>query len=488
MKKYIGIILGIAFLHRLLFLGTRQLWTDELMQARIIKFGSPVEMLKHLRDGMDLASPLDFFVQKAVSILLGDSTWALRLHAVIFGTLSIWILYRLARFLFGDRVALYSAALFAFFPLAYHYSQEARPYALLMFLTLLSYDLLLRQVYGKNKRWRGWVLIACVLTLLLYTSFLGSMILLSQLVGLVLSAAWKPRLQAVLHGDEQEKVALDLSPARWSQVALYSAAALAACVLFYPWLRFVWARPMIAPASEIADPKLILRFIKELGDNSYPVTGLLLIGLITGVRVLLRHRQRGSVQWLLTWFLVPIPALLLVEVWAGYFFAIRHILHVTPPLLLIAGYGLSYVGERLTILPHLPYQLSSPAIVYAGLLVLMSVWIGQSHAHSEPADWRGTAAFLNDTVRPGDAVSMPGVYPLLEYYCPALESFRVGDLDPGPGSLAADEVKRRIVVCYDKMWPDPCSGFRASALKDPAWGKRQFTSFTVFFRARQAER
>jgi uncharacterized membrane protein len=488
MKKYIGIILGIAFLHRLLFLGTRQLWTDELMQARIIKFGSPVEMLKHLRDGMDLASPLDFFVQKAVSILLGDSTWALRLHAVIFGTLSIWILYRLARFLFGDRVALYSAALFAFFPLAYHYSQEARPYALLMFLTLLSYDLLLRQVYGKNKRWRGWVLIACVLTLLLYTSFLGSMILLSQLVGLVLSAAWKPRLQAVLHGDEQEKVALDLSPARWSQVALYSAAALAACVLFYPWLRFVWARPMIAPASEIADPKLILRFIKELGDNSYPVTGLLLIGLITGVRVLLRHRQRGSVQWLLTWFLVPIPALLLVEVWAGYFFAIRHILHVTPPLLLIAGYGLSYVGERLTILPHLPYQLSSPAIVYAGLLVLMSVWIGQSHAHSEPADWRGTAAFLNDTVRPGDAVSMPGVYPLLEYYCPALESFRVGDLDPGPGSLAADEVKRRIIVCYDKMWPDPCSGFRASALKDPAWGKRQFTSFTVFFRARQAER
>jgi hypothetical protein len=161
--------------------------------------------------------------------------------------------------------------------------------------------------------------------------------------------------------------------------------------------------------------------------------------------------------------------LLLAEVWAGYFFAIRHLLHATPPLLLIAGYGLSYVGERLTILPHLPYQLSSPAIVYAGLLVLMSVWIGQSHGHSEPADWRGTAVFLNDTVRQGDAVSMPGVYALLEYYDPALESFRV---------------KRRIVVCYDKLWPDPCSGFRTPALKDPAWGKRQFTAFTVFFRAK----
>jgi hypothetical protein len=65
-----------------------------------------------------------------------------------------------------------------------------------------------------------------------------------------------------------------------------------------------------------------------------------------------------------------------------------------------------------------------------------------------------------------------------------LESFRVGDLDPGPGSLATGEVKRRIVVCYDKMWPDPCGGFRTHALKDPAWGKRQFTAFTVFFRAK----
>lgn len=484
MKKYIGIILGVAFLHRLLFLGTRQLWTDELMQARIIKFGSLTEILKQMRGGMDLASPLDFFVQKTVSVLLGDSTWALRLHAVIFGTLSIWIFYRLARFLFSDRVAVYSTVLFAFFPLAYDYSQEARPYALLMFLTLLSYDLLLRQVYGKNGRWQGWVLIACVLTLLLYTSFLGFLILLSQLVGMVLSATWKPRLGVTSHEDGHEKIGIDSSPVRWLQVALYSAAALAACLLFYPWLKFVWTKPMIAPASEIVDPKLILRFLKELGDNSYPVTGLLLIGLIAGVWALVRHGRRDSLRWLLTWFFIPIPALLLGEIWVGYFFAIRHILHATPPLLLMAGYGLCYVGERLTILPRLPYQLSSPAIAYAGLMVLMTVWIGQSHARREPADWHGTASFLSDTVRPGDGVSMPGVYALLEYYDPALESFRINDLDPGPGSLATVEVKRRIVVCYDKLWPDPCSGFRASAFKNPAWGRRQFAGFIVFFRAK----
>ena len=111
MKKYIAIILGVGFLHRILFLGMRQLWTDELLQARMIKNASLTGILSRLRGGMALASPLDFFVQKGVTTLLGDSTWALRLHAVLFGTLSIWIFYRLARFLFGDRVASSSATI-----------------------------------------------------------------------------------------------------------------------------------------------------------------------------------------------------------------------------------------------------------------------------------------------------------------------------------------------------------------------------------------
>ena len=484
MKKYIGIVLGIAFLHRLVFLGSRQLWTDELMQARISLSGSASEILQRLRDGMDLASPLDFFVQRGMAIFLGDSAWALRLHAVLFGTLSVWLFFRIARFLFGDRVALYASVLFAFFPLAYHYSQEGRPYALLLFLTLLSYDLLLRQIYAGNRRWQGWLAIAAVLALMLYTSPLGVLVILAQICGLAVSALRKPAAVEAPEGGEPRGARVDFGVATGSQVLLYVLAAAAACVLFFPWMRYIWERPDIAPVSEILNAKLILRIIKELGDNSYPMAGLLLIAVLTGVRAMLRHRRSHTLWWLLTWFLVPIPALLALEVWAGYFFAVRHILHATPPILLLAGYGLSYVGERLTILPHLPYQLSSPTIAYAGLMVISSVWIGQTHSRSEPADWLGTANFLRQTVRAGDAVSAPGVYALLEYYYPGLESFRVDDLDPGEGMLASEAVSRRIVVCYDKLYPDPCVGFRGAAQKDPAWGKREFSSFAVFLRAK----
>jgi uncharacterized membrane protein len=483
MKRWIAVVIGIGFLHRLAFLGARQLWTDELMQARIIHFASPSEILSRLRGGMDLASPLDFLIQRGITFLLGDAPWAMRLHAAIFGTLAIWLFYRIARFLFGERVALYSAVLFAFFPLTLHYSQEARPYSLLVLLSLLSYDVLLRQLQGKDRPWQGWLLVAGVSSLLLYTSYLGALILFSQFVGLVILAFGKQREE-----DRQDETAENWKSGcitvRRPQILFFLTAVLLALALFYPWIGHTWKRPDLAPVSEIADPKLILRLIKELGDNSYPIAGLLLIGAITGGRALVRHKRRSPLILLLTWFLVPIPALLLVEIWAGYFFAIRHILHATPPLVFLAGYGLSHVGERLSILPHLPYQTSSPAIAFAALLILGTVWVGQVHAHSEPADWLGLSNFLGQTVREGDKISIPGVYPLLEYYHPELAAYRVDDLDPGQGSLARNEVSRRIVACYDKMWPDPCGIFRTPALKDPVWMKRTFAGFTVFMRSK----
>jgi uncharacterized membrane protein len=467
-------------LHRLVFAGARQLWTDELMQARIIQSASPGEILSRLRGGMDLASPLDFLVQRGITFLAGDAPWAMRLHALLFGTAAIWVFYRLARFLFGERVALYGTLLFAFFPLACHYSQEARPYSLLLLLSLLSYDVLLRNLQAKKGAWRGWILVAGVSALLLYTSYLGVLVLISQFFALALSVLWKLDLG---DGRDESKDTRESRTVSWRHLLAFALAVLTALALFYPWMRYTWERPDLAPTSEIADPKLILHLIKGLGDNSYPVAGLLLLGAITGVCALRRQRRPGALTWLLTWFLIPIPVVLGVELWAGYFFAVRHVLLATPPLVFLAGLGLSYVGERLTILPRLPYQVSSPAIAFAALLILGSVWINYVHSHHEPADWLGTSNFLQETIREGDALSMPGIYPLLEYYHPELGIRRSDDLDPGPGSLAGG-VRRRIVVCYDKLWPDPCAGFRPAASGDPAWRQRQLKGFRLFLRGR----
>jgi hypothetical protein len=484
MKRSLAVILGVGFLHRLLFLGARQLWTDELMQARVIQYASPVEILRRLRGEMDLASPLDFMVQRAVTALMGDSAWALRLHALIFGTLSIWLFFRLGRRLFGERVALYSTLLFAFYPLAYRYSLEARPYALLLFLSLLSYDLLLSQIYGKEGSKRGWLLIAAISTLLLYTSFLGGLILISQFAGLTLVTLLKSKAAFDARNRDTEPGTLVPVRDRRREVWAYLLSALAALALFYPWIRYEWARPHLSAASEIIQPKVILILIKGLGDNSYPVAALLLLGAIAGTGALLRHGRHNALFWLASWLLVPIPALWLAEVWAGYFFSIRHVLHLTPPILLLAGYGLFHLSNKLILLSPVPRSMPTVGWAYAGLLICMSIWINQDHARSETADWLGVANFLNGTVRPGDAVSMPVVNALVEFYHPRLKAFRAVDLDPGPGLLAEQGIQRRIVVCREQLSPDPCGAFRDPASRDSAWKTRAFNGFTVFIRER----
>src|SRR5262245_26708844 len=110
-NRILAITLGVGFFFRLLFLGKRQLWTDELMQGLVVRAASVREMLETLRDGMAIPAPLDYFVQKGIVSLLGESPWTLRLHAVILGTLSLWVFFRIARYLFGDRVAVYSTIL-----------------------------------------------------------------------------------------------------------------------------------------------------------------------------------------------------------------------------------------------------------------------------------------------------------------------------------------------------------------------------------------
>ncbi len=447
------------------------------MQAMILRPSGPSEILTRLRDGMALPAPLDYFVQKGVVLLLGESTWALRLHAAILGALSLWIFYRVAYLLFGERVATYCTILFALYPLHYHYSQEGRPYALLVFLTLISYDLLLRKVMGRNRGIAGWLWLLLVQTLLVYASLLGVLVVLSQAVALTLSAAWKSTVQTSTPREIADDETREIPRANWSHVASSILVAAVACASFLPWVQFAFARPFVAPAGEVADPKLILRLVKELGDNSYPMAGLLLFGVVTGIRALKLQRKTQTLIWLITWSALSLPAVIILELWSGYFFAIRHILHCTPALVLMAGYGLSYVGERFTLLDRLPYRPSAPAILYVLITLICSIWIAASHWRREPADWVGVAKFLEENVRPGDALSMPQIHPFLEYYAPSLAGFRVD-----PSSLDSGSYQRRFVACFDMLKPDPCAQFRTAASQDPAWRRQEFRGFTVLIR------
>lgn len=99
--------------------------------------------------------------------IFGESAWALRLPAAVFGIGSIWAVYLLGRQVAGIREALIAAGFLTF---SYHhvwFSQNARGYSALLFWALLSSWLLLRAL--RDGRPHLWLLYAVVAALGIYT-------------------------------------------------------------------------------------------------------------------------------------------------------------------------------------------------------------------------------------------------------------------------------------------------------------------------------
>jgi hypothetical protein len=482
MKKILGAVLFVGFLFRLGFLGTRQLWTDEILQALALRAESIPDLFRNLRLGIALPAPLDYLIQKGFVTVLGEAPWALRLHAAILGGLSLWLFYRVGRTLFGARPALYATALLAIYPLHQHYSQEAGPYSLLFFLTLASYDLLFQIISRQTGRSAAtqWAALLFVDVLLLYSSILGAAVLVSQAAGLLITYFARENAadaRDVLGGERP-----DLPAPSNSDLLMYAGVIALAFLVFVPWLLFAWAKPEVIPRSQLFSPRVLLVALKAFGDDSFPIAALIFAGAATGIRALSVHRRHLALRWLLAWMLVYIPVVWALDLWTGYFFATRQLVAAAPPLMLLIGYGLGYVGERLSILDRFPDGLSSPALVYAAVLLVASVSITLLHWRKVPAEWAGTAQYLKQNLREGDEVSAPKVDQLLEFHSPSIWNFRSAELDPGPGSLLGGVVKRRFVVCFNGTTPDPCGAFRPSASKNRSWIQKELPGFTIFTR------
>ncbi len=466
MKKILGCFLVLGFLFRLLYLGTRQLWTEEIMQALVVR-RAPAELFQALLTGMTLPAPLDYFIQHGPVWLFGESPWALRIHAAVLGTLSVWLVFRIARRMFGDRVAIFAGVLFFLYPLAYHYSQEGRPHALLLLLSLASYDQLFRIVGGAHVRWTSWVWLAGLQVLLLYSSLAGAVVIFAQVVGMLLS---------MFRSSTDGTSSSDARPASIGTVATFCSVSALAFLLVVPWWQYAGGSFVFQSIGAGADARVLVSVLQEVGDGSLPMAAVVILAAAIGVHGLKRHGRAQQLLWLLSWVFASIAAVIPMDFVIQDFYATQHVLHWVPPLVLLAAYGMAHLGEQLTILDQPPYRASAPSILYAIVWVSISCWIIQDHWRRAPVDWLGTARFLENSVGPQDAVSIPEVYALLGYHSAALPGRRV-PLD----AQRTVENGRYWAACYDSGRSDPCAGFREAAT-GAGWQQRSFRGFTLFVR------
>ena len=124
----LGLIVVVGAIVRLHGLGEASLWLDEAASVQFA--GLPWSTL--WLSGYDNAPPVYYSLLK-LALLFGDSEFAVRLPSMVFGVLTIPMVYRAGQLLAGSWAGLGAALFFALSASQVEYSQEARAYSLLIF-------------------------------------------------------------------------------------------------------------------------------------------------------------------------------------------------------------------------------------------------------------------------------------------------------------------------------------------------------------------
>ncbi|MFN8125131.1 MAG: glycosyltransferase family 39 protein [Candidatus Nanopelagicales bacterium] len=180
---------------------------DELFTYQIATSDSLRGALSMVRSDLEITPPL-FFVLAWGLQHLGDPFLWLRATSLVAGTATIPLTYLLGARTVSRRAGLVAAALMALSPLGIFYSSEARAYALMTVLVLLSTLVLLRALDSSG--WVWWVVLAGLYTAAMYSHYTAAFVLLAQ-------AAW----------------ALWTRRDRWLPLVLSMGGA---ALLFLPWL------------------------------------------------------------------------------------------------------------------------------------------------------------------------------------------------------------------------------------------------------------
>ena len=166
------------------------LWYDETYSLIVAQ--RPLGQMMHLLlVGGDTNPPL-YTILLHFWLKLGDSDLCVKLLSLTFGVASLGATYVLGKRVGGKAIGLLCCLLLATSESAITYSVEARPYALFLFLSVLSTHCLLialdRNDGGESRRnahTGPWICYAASSCLLVYTHWFGLLVLVVQIVALL---------------------------------------------------------------------------------------------------------------------------------------------------------------------------------------------------------------------------------------------------------------------------------------------------------------
>lgn len=402
---WLALVLVLAVLLRLFRIGANSLWFDEAFSWIVAR--QPAWSI--LTRGLTPILPPLYHFLLHFWIWLGESEAVVRLLSALVGVITIPVMYVLGRDLFTRPVGLAAALLTAVLPFHVYFSQEARPYALVVFLSALMLWIFARSWRGSDPK--GWVVLGLLVGLSLYVHYFV-VFFLAVIHIFVAVAGYRDR-----HG--------------WRGLLLSD---LIACVIFGPRLPLAWTQThqvttnFWLPIPSPLQPVKTLDFLL-FGHTSplwlVPVALFLVLSiliLVTWAAFRVHGETRRWLLLLLALVLAPILMALLLSWIVGPIYLDRSLSIVAPAYVLFLSWGLMN-----------PPRSSPLPVLYAGLAIAVVISLGNHYLKPDPAKppFGDVDVALKENWQEGDVVLHlhDSSYLPFRYYAPELESYLLNN-DP----------------------------------------------------------
>jgi hypothetical protein len=397
--------------------------------------------------GAETAAPL-YLVLMRLWVHLGQSEFMLRLPSALLGVLGVPLVYRLGSVLVSKRVGLVAAFLIAVSPFHLAYSREARPYPLVVVLTLIS-AVVFVEIWKANGM-RRWPLYSVASALAAYAQYLAVLAVISHGVAALFNSGGASGGRRFLRRWLVAAAAAAVMLSPWLRVFLSTAAAhLGRGVIHIPRVGMLLVPHALFQFSvglsqiELHQPSDLVRHIGLILPLAALFGGLFVAGLVA------LRRHPPALAFALATIAVPAIILLVIHQVVSLFMP-RYIIFCLPIYLIVLAAGV-------VSLPR-PGQA-------AALVALASLSGGFSWPQFTNPDfrapWRRIATDLQRRTRAGDLISIHMNYeavPLRYYYrgpCRVVElpSDPARGREPPPDALAPVLGHRGrvwLVLAYDR--------------------------------------
>jgi mannosyltransferase len=450
-----AIVLLIAAEARFLGLGHRSIWFDEAFSLYLARHTTRDILV--LLPYSDTHPPVYYALLGGWTRLFGSTEAAVRALSALASFLTVPLLYVFADPMAGREVALAAAALLAGSAFATVAGQEARMYALLGLLVLLSWSALCLAL--RNRKTWSWVAYVISSALMVHTHYLGFLVVGSQVLYVV------PRAS----GDRRTFLAAVLA---WGAIAL----------VFLPWLpAFVtqvssgridptFRKP--AGVRGVFDLLALFGFGGELlGTGGYHHGGILPLWqealLLVPVAALLAagaYRLRGPSAWCLACYWAgPIALALLVSSQRNVFYA-RYFSFLAPAFAVLVASGLQAVTSAVLARVRWHGCARSAALASAvALVVLANVPVANGYRYQRLGDynWRGAAAVVSRAAGADDYLLFVPAFahlPFEYYYKGRLDRYELTPTEVYQSVRMAPAPKidgawvRQVAAAHPRLW------------------------------------